>query len=188
MAIIGSLADPEDIKIGSKIAILHIANEQGQPLRTYLSYRLYVNELFQQTQDNLKSRYRQGLISTVTWEDELSAKNHLPLGSCRGLHLISPQRSEVELIASNKHVRQAFLDPASYIEVHFTENRHCTKAFFRQPFREGFTKVIDLLQLIQSEKSKGHNGHAWSHGNARGSGNLGESVQHPRVPSTAPRV
>ena len=151
MAIVGSFGDPEDLKIGSKITLIHVFTEQGQPIRSFLSYRLYVNELFQATQENLRGRYRQSLISTITWEDKLSKENNLPLGSCRGLHLISPDRTEIETLVRNEHVQQAFWDPASYIELSFTENHNCTKATIRQPSPLGFTKIIDLLQLIKLE-------------------------------------
>jgi len=151
MATVGSIADPEDQKIGSKITVINILSEDAVPLKTYFSYRLYINELFYFTQENLQGRYRQGLGSHIAFEDWLGSKYNLPKGACRGLHLISLDRNEVEAITRNPHCQELFKDPASYIEIHLTENRHCIRASFRQPTPTGITKVIDLLHLIRLE-------------------------------------
>ncbi len=151
MATVGFIADPEDKKIGSKITVINILSEESAPLRTYYSYRFYVNELFSLTQENLKGRFRQGLGSHIAFEDWLGSKYNLPSGACRGLHLISLNRKEVEAIVSNSYCQELFKDPVSYIELHLTENRHCIRATFRQPAPTGITKVIDLLHLIREE-------------------------------------
>jgi len=150
MAVIGRIGNPEDRKIGTKISVIHIVNSQNVISRTYFSYQAYVHEIFGQIDENLKSRYRQGLGSHLAWEEELSERFGLPSGVCKGLHLISLSRADSEKIAKEPYCREALKDPLSYLELYLTENRHCLRATLRRPSPVGLTQVIDLIGLLST--------------------------------------
>jgi len=150
MAFVGFIGDPADKAVGSKISLISLVNEQGQPIKTYFSYRLYVAELYQATQENLRDRFKQGLGSHLTWEDELASRNNLPAGSCRGLYIVSLDRDKISKIAEDPDCQEALRDPLSYISLIVTEGRDCIQAQLRQPSWVGLTKVIDLLALTKN--------------------------------------
>lgn len=156
MAIVRFQPDPEDHKIGSKIKIINIVQDDQRVLRTYLSYRLYMTELYQSTQDNLKGRYKQGLQSHLGFEDWLATSNQLPPHSCRGLHLITTDWDKIKTIAGNRYCKEHFNHPESHIELSLTEARDCIKAEFKAPHQDGLLRVIDLLGLLK-EEHKGQN-------------------------------
>jgi len=154
MAIVRFQPDPEDCKIGSKIKIINIVQDDQRVLRTYLSYRFYMIEIYQSIQDNLKGRYKQGLQSHLGFEDWLADFNQLPPNSCRGLHLITTDWDKIKIIAGNQYCKEHFNHPDSYIELSLTETRDCVKAEFKAPHQEGLFKVIDLLGLLEEERLK----------------------------------
>ncbi len=146
MGIIGRINDPADSVIGSKIKVINFQEEEGI-VATYFSYRLYTLGIYTDIQDNLKQKFRQTLISLISWEDQLALDEGLPPGTLRGLYLISGERKDIVAIAKAPSCKAALQDPSSYIQLDIGTDRVCRKAVIRIPKATGITEVLDLLMI-----------------------------------------
>ncbi len=143
----------EELKSGSKISFITFQRNSATTVN-YMSYRLYEEDVFSEIILSLKNRYLQSLKSNLLWEDSLGAAKGLPKGACRGLHLITGNRTEIRNIVNCPAVQEAFRDPNSYIHLEIDEHRICTKASFRRPSREGATAVLDLIKVSKERFPK----------------------------------